>query len=45
MLRSYHGVSGGVDRIKALGNTVMPQIPEIIGRAILQCERGLVTSA
>lgn len=28
------------DRIKALGNAVVPQIPELIGRAILAAERG-----
>jgi hypothetical protein len=27
-----------VDRIAALGNAVVPQIPEIIGRAILEAE-------
>jgi len=27
-----------VDRLKALGNAVVPQIPEIIGRAILATE-------
>lgn len=32
------GVSDRVDRIKALGNSVVPQIPEIIGRAILSIE-------
>lgn len=34
--RVAHGVSGRVDRLKALGNAVVPQIPEIIGDAILQ---------
>lgn len=33
-----HGISARVDRIRALGNTVVPQIPEIIGHAILQAE-------
>jgi hypothetical protein len=28
-----------VDRLKGLGNAVVPQIPEIIGRAILKAER------
>ena len=28
-----------VDRLKGLGNAVVPQIPEIIGRAILEIER------
>lgn len=30
------GLSYGVDRLDTLRNTVMPQIPEIIGRAIMQ---------
>jgi len=34
--RMAHGVSGRVDRLKSLGNAVVPQIPELIGRAILQ---------
>lgn len=37
-LRSYHGVPKGVDRIKRLGNSLVPQIPEIIGRAIMAIE-------
>lgn len=32
--RVADGVSGRVDRLKQLGNAVVPQIPEIIGRAI-----------
>jgi hypothetical protein len=27
-----------VDRLKSLGNAVVPQIPELIGRAILSAE-------
>src|SRR5215813_10415999 len=27
-----------VDRLRALGNAVVPQIPELIGRAIMQAE-------
>jgi hypothetical protein len=27
-----------MDRIKGLGNAVVPQIPELIGRAIMQAE-------
>lgn len=38
VLRVPHGVSNRVDRIRALGNAVVPQIPEIIGRAILAAE-------
>jgi DNA (cytosine-5)-methyltransferase 1 len=34
--RVAHGVSQRVDRLKALGNAVVPQIPELIGRAILK---------
>lgn len=36
--RGVHGVSNRVDRIKALGNSVVPQIPEMIGRAIMDAE-------
>ncbi len=33
--RVAHGVSSRVDRLGGLGNAVVPQIPEIIGRAIM----------
>jgi DNA (cytosine-5)-methyltransferase 1 len=33
--RVAHGVSNRAHRLRALGNAVVPQIPEIIGRAIL----------
>jgi DNA (cytosine-5)-methyltransferase 1 len=36
--RSRHGLPNYVDRIRALGNAVVPQIPELIGRAILAAE-------
>lgn len=36
--RVANGVPSRVDRLKALGNAVVPQIPEIIGRAILEAE-------
>jgi DNA (cytosine-5)-methyltransferase 1 len=39
--RVAHGVPSRVDRLKSLGNAVVPQIPEILGRAILQAESGL----
>lgn len=35
VLRVVDGVQGRVDRIAALGNSVVPQIPEMIGRAIM----------
>lgn len=34
-----YGVPGRVDRLKQLGNAVVPQIPELIGRAIMEYER------
>jgi DNA (cytosine-5)-methyltransferase 1 len=34
--RVAHGISDAMDRIKGLGNAVIPQIPEIIGRAIMR---------
>lgn len=35
-----HGIPRGIHRNKQLGNAVVPQIPELIGRAILQAEVG-----
>jgi len=34
--RVAHGIPRRVDRLKGLGNAVVPQIPEIIGNAIMQ---------
>jgi DNA (cytosine-5)-methyltransferase 1 len=38
LVRRLHGIPNRVDRIKALGNSVVPQIPEIIGRAIMNSQ-------
>ena len=40
-VRMANGLPNGVDRLKALGNAVVPQIPEIIGKAIMQHEYSL----
>lgn len=37
---TVNGVPRRVDRFVALGNAVVPQIPEIIGRAIMEIENG-----
>jgi len=37
--RVANGVPNRVDRLAGLGNAVVPQIPEMIGRAILEAER------
>jgi DNA (cytosine-5)-methyltransferase 1 len=39
--RGVDGLPKRMDRISALGNAVIPQIPEIIGRAILEAEQRL----
>jgi DNA (cytosine-5)-methyltransferase 1 len=36
--RGENGLPNRVDRMHAIGNAVVPQIPELIGRAILRAE-------
>jgi DNA (cytosine-5)-methyltransferase 1 len=40
--RVANGVPQRSHRLKALGNAVVPQIPELIGRAILEANNGMV---
>lgn len=40
--RVAHGIPNRVDRLRALGNAVVPQVVEEIGRAIMQAERRAV---
>jgi len=42
MGRVASGIPDRVDRLKGLGNAVVPQIPELIGRMILQIEESLL---
>nr|NIO40147.1 hypothetical protein [Burkholderiales bacterium] len=38
--RVAHGIPSRVDRLRALGNAIVPQIAEIIGKAIMEVEHG-----
>ena len=39
LCRNYHGIPDGAHRVAALGNAVVPQIPEFIGRAIMDAPK------
>ncbi len=41
LVRSDDGFSNGVDRLKALGNAVVPQAAEFIGRCIVDADKSL----
>jgi DNA (cytosine-5)-methyltransferase 1 len=38
VLRANHGLSNGVDRLRTLGNAVVPQCSEFIGKLIIEAE-------
>jgi DNA (cytosine-5)-methyltransferase 1 len=38
--RVANGIPNRVDRLKGLGNAVVPQIPAVLGRAILEVHNG-----
>jgi site-specific DNA-cytosine methylase len=38
-MRRNDGVSPIVDRLKSLGNAVVPQVVEVIGEAIMEVDR------
>lgn len=45
LCRGNDGISNRMDRVRSLGNAVVPQIPEILGRFILEIENDLFKSS
>lgn len=43
--RIYDGIPDRMDRLRSLGNAVVPQIPEILGRFILEIENDLLKNS
>jgi hypothetical protein len=41
--RVAHGIPFRVDRLRALGNAIVPQIAEIIGKAIMEIDNNIET--
>lgn len=44
-IRVVDGLPDHVDRLDALGNAIIPEIPELIGRAILAADAGVMAAA
>jgi hypothetical protein len=43
IVRGAHGLPDRLDRLKALGNAVVPQIPMLIGQFVRACEEAKIS--